>query len=185
MNNVGTRKIETERLILRRFKIEDAEDMYNNWASDPEVVKFMTWPAHPNVDCTRGLLSEWIPQYENGDYFQWAIELKETGTVIGSIALPRVYKGIDACEVGYCIGRNYWGQGITAEALKAVLDYLFDVAGFNRVGATHDINNPNSGKVMQKAGMKYEGTHRGLGWNNQGICDEAWYAMLRCDREET
>ena len=69
------------------------------------------------------------------------------------------------------------------EALKAVLDYLFDTAGMNRVAACHDVNNPKSGRVMEKAGMKKEGVLRQSGKNNQGICDAVWHAMVRIDRE--
>lgn len=70
------------------------------------------------------------------------------------------------------------------EALKAVMDYLFDVAGMNRVVATHDVNNPKSGRVMDKAGMKYEGTLRQAGLNMQGICDSVYHSMIRSDREK-
>lgn len=69
-----------------------------------------------------------------------------------------------------------------SEALKALMDLLFDVAGFNRIESRHDPNNPNSGKVMQKCGMKYEGTLRSADWNNQGICDASYYALLRSER---
>ena len=69
------------------------------------------------------------------------------------------------------------------EALKAVTDYLFDVVGINRLMATHDVNNPKSGRVMQKAGMKYEGTLRQAGQNIQGICDASVYSIIRSDRE--
>ena len=70
------------------------------------------------------------------------------------------------------------------EALKAVINYLFDVAGMNRVCATHDSNNPKSGRVMQKAGMKYEGTLRQAGLNIQGICDSVCYSVIKSDREQ-
>ena len=69
MNKTGTQTIETQRLILRRFRIEDADDMFNNWASDPEVTRFLTWPPHPEVEVTRRLLAEWISDYEDGGYF--------------------------------------------------------------------------------------------------------------------
>lgn len=65
MNKAGTQNIETKRLLLRRFKIEDAEDMYNNWASDPEVTRYLTWPTHSSVDVTRDLLTDWVIRYED------------------------------------------------------------------------------------------------------------------------
>ncbi len=183
MNKTGTQRLETHRLILRRYRIEDAEDMFSNWASDPEVTKFLTWPPHSSADVTRKILNSWISCYDDGGFFQWAIELKETGGVIGSIAVVRLEEAISEAEIGYCLGRAYWGKGIMPEALRAVCDYLFDTAEINRICAGHDVNNPKSGRVMEKAGLKKEGVRRGGGKNNQGICDTACYALLRSDRE--
>ena len=184
MNKIGTKTIETERLILRRFRLEDAEDMYHNWACDPEVTRFLTWPAHKNAEVSEKVLQEWVPHYEDGGYFSWAVELKEIGQPIGSIAVVKLNEEVGSADMGYCIGRKYWGQGLMPEALKAVMDYLFDEVGLNRVAACHDVNNPKSGRVMEKAGMKLEGILRKAGKNNQGICDEVWHSMIRSDREE-
>ena len=182
MNKTGTQRMETSRLILRPYRIEDAEDMFRNWASDPEVTKFLTWPTHTDADVTRRVLSDWISRYEDGNYFNWAIEWKETGSVIGNIAVVRTEEAIGEAEIGYCLGRAFWGRGIMPEALRAVTDYLFDTAGAERIIAGHDVNNPGSGRVMEKAGMKREGVRRRGGKNNQGICDVACYAILRSDR---
>lgn len=184
MNKVGTQIIETDRLILRRFVLEDAYDMYKNWASDPEVTRFLTWPTHTSVDVTKFVLNDWIANYEDGGFFNWAMEYKETGKVIGNISVVRLNENTNAADVGYCMSRAYWGQGLMPEALKAVMDYLFDVVEVNRIAACHDINNPKSGRVMEKAGMKQEGVLRDAGKNNLGICDEVWYAMIRSDRKK-
>ena len=182
MNKIGTRTIETARLILRRFKIEDAEDMYENWTSDPEVTRFLTWPAHSDVKITKKILSDWVSSYEDGGYFNWAMELKENGAVIGNISVVKLSENTEAADMGYCMSRAYWGRGLMPEALKAVMDYLFDEVGLNRIAACHDVNNPKSGRVMDKAGMKQEGIFRAAGKNNQGICDEVWHSMIRSDR---
>ncbi len=182
MEKIGTKRIDTERLILRKFTLDDAEDMYNNWASDPEVTKFLTWSPHGSADFTRTLLEDWISRYEEGDYFNWVIEYKETGRAIGNISVVKLDEKVDAAEIGYCMSRSYWGQAIMPEALKAVIDYLFDEAGLNRVAACHDSNNPKSGRVMEKAGMKLEGTLRCAGINNLGICDKVYHSMIRSDR---
>ena len=182
MNKTGTQRIETHRLVLRPFTVDDAEDMFTNWASDPEVTRFLTWPPHQNVDGTRWLLGQWTSHYDDGAYFQWAIEWKETGAVIGSIAVVKLEEAIESAEIGYCLGRAFWGRGIMPEALRAVMDYLFDTVGLNRVWAGHDVNNPKSGRVMEKAGMKKEGILRASGVNNQGIRDVAIWAALREDR---
>lgn len=173
--------IETARLILRPFTPEDAEDMYINWASDPEVTRFLTWPVHAGVEVTRTLLEDWSARYEDGAYFNWAMQWKADGRVIGSISGVRVHESTGEAEIGYCLSRAYWGQGIMPEALRAVVAYLFETAEMNRVCACHDVRNPNSGRVMKKAGMTFEGIFRQAGRNNQGIADMAWYAILRED----
>lgn len=182
MKQVGTKRLETDRLILRRFVIEDAEDMYRNWASDSEVTKFLTWPTHSSVDATRWLLEKWIANYSEGGYFNWAIEYKQNGQVIGNISVVKLNEAIEAADIGYCMSRSLWGNGIMPEALKAVLDFLFEEAELNRVAACHDVNNPKSGRVMDKAGMKLEGILRQAGKNNVGICDEVWHSMVKADR---
>ena len=79
MNKAGTQRIETDRLILRRFRSEDAEDMYANWASDPEVTRFLTWPTHSSVDVTKAILSDWIPDMKMAGILTglWSIKIQE------------------------------------------------------------------------------------------------------------
>ena len=183
MNKAGTQPLVTHRLILRRFRAEDAEDMFTNWASDLEVTRFLTWPAHSGISVTRSVLDSWIARYQDGGFFNWAIEWKETGRVIGSIAAVSLDEEKEAAVIGYCLSRAFWGRGIMPEALRAVMDYLFDTVGIRRISAQHDANNPKSGRVMEKAGLKREGVLRGSGKNNQGICDEVRYGLLREDRQ--
>ena len=182
MNKTGTQIIDTHRLVLRPFRPEDAEDMFTGWASDPEVTRFLTWPTHSSADVTRKILADWISRYPDGGFFNWAIEWKETGRVIGNIAVVKLNEKTEAADMGYCMSRAYWGRGIMPEALRAVMGYLFDTVGLNRIAACHAVDNPKSGRVMAKAGMKQEALMRGAGKNNQGICDEVWYAALRSDR---
>ena len=181
MKSLGTKTIETERLILRKFVIEDADEMYNNWASDAEVTKYLTWPVHSDIEVTQNILGDWINNYNNDYYFNWAIVFKQTNEVVGNISVVKFNKDILAVEIGYCLSRKLWGNNIMPEALKAIIDYLFNDVGINRIAACHDINNPNSGKVMKKAGMKYEGTLRKHGLNNQGICDEVYYSIIKTE----
>lgn len=182
MNHCGTCNIETKRLLLRRFEIEDAAAMYHNWASDQEVTKFLTWPAYTSVDDAEKTLREWLFSYQNSSFYQWAIVPKDLNEPIGSISVVGMDEKTETMEIGYCIGRKWWHQGITAEALKAVVDFLFDQVKANRIQARHDVNNPNSGLVMKKCGMQYEGTMRCAAINNQGLCDMSYYAVLRSDR---
>ena len=99
MKKTGTQKIETRRLILRRYRMEDADDMFRHWASDPEVTRFLTWPTHTGADITAMVLKDWISRYEDGAYFNWAVEWRETGKVIGNIAVVRLEEAIDAAEI--------------------------------------------------------------------------------------
>ena len=183
MKHCGTQTIETERLLLRKFTLDDAEAMYRNWASDPEVTKFLTWPAHGSVEVTKMVLGDWVSSYEKNDYYQWAIVLKERGSdPVGSISAVGLNDNVDLVHIGYCLGREWWHQGIMSEALQAVRDFFFDEVGANRIESRHDPRNPHSGMVMKKCGMKYEGTMRSSDRNNQGICDASWYALLRSER---
>ena len=182
MKHCGTQRLETERLILRRFVSEDAEAMYKNWASDSEVTKYLTWPTHSSIEVSKFVTDDWVNSYSNEKYYQWAIVLKENGDVpIGSISAVNMNEDISMIHIGYCIGRNWWNKGITSEAMKAVMNFFFEEVEANRIEARHDPENPNSGKAMEKCGMKYEGTMRSADRNNQGICDAAYYALLKSE----
>ena len=181
LTHKGTLPMETARLILRQARREDAEPMFRNWASDPEVTKFLTWPVHSSIAVTETVIASWVLEYEKENYYQWMIELKEIGQPIGTISVVRQNNRVEEAEIGYCIGSRWWHQGIMSEALTAVIEYLFTEVGMNRISARHDPNNPHSGGVMRKCGMKYEGTNRACDRNNQGICDAAQYAILRSE----
>lgn len=184
MNHTGTKNLETDRLVLRRFRLEDAEAMYKNWACDPEVTRFLTWPPHESVETSRAILRDWVDGYTREDCYQWAVVLREKGDEpIGSIGVVHMNEKIEMAHVGYCIGRPWWRRGITSEALGAVIDYLFNQAGFRRIEARHDARNPYSGKVMEKCGMRYEGVLRQADWNNQGVCDVCYYGLLVSDQK--
>ncbi len=183
MKNCGTQRIETDRLTLRRYVIEDADAMYKNWAPDSEVTKFLTWQPHSSVEVSRGIIENWLKEYSDKKYYQWAIVLKDNGNEpIGDISVGQMNEDISMVHIGYCLGRAWWRRGIMSEALKAVMHFMFDTVEVNRVESRHDPMNPNSGKVMQKCGMKYEGTLRSADRNNQGICDACYYALLRSER---
>lgn len=173
----GTETLETPRLILRQAEIADADPMFRNWANDPDVTKYLTWPPHESLDVTRNVVASWVDSYQNEDYYHWMIVLKETGEPIGSLLASCVGR-LPAAHIGYCIGKTWWHRGIMTEALNAVIRYLFDEVGFTRIESMHDPNNPHSGAVMRKCGMTYEGTHRMSDRNNQGICDASYYAIL-------
>lgn len=182
MQHLGTTILETSRLVLRPFLVDDAQAMYNNWASDADVTKYLMWPKHDNVEVSQNVLHDWVPRYTESDYYNWAITLKENVDIpIGSIGVIHNDDKTKMVHIGYCIGKSWWNKGITSETLSAVIHYLFKKVEVNRIESRHDTRNPNSGKVMLKCGLKQEGLMREADWNNQGICDSAIYALLRKD----
>lgn len=175
MEHIGTKRLETDRLILRRFVMEDAGPMFRNWASDPEVTRYLTWPPHQSPSLTQKVIDSWIKRYGDPAYYHWTIQLKSLGEPIGSISGVKVDEAAASVEIGYCIGRPWWGQGLVAEALSALLAFFFDQVGMARVEACHDPRNPNSGRVMQKCGMTYMG-NRPKEYSERDLC---WYAITR------
>ena len=178
MRHTGTQTIATERLTLRRFTIEDAENMYYNWASDPEVTRYLTWQPHKSVEETAEILQQWEAGYSKNEFYQWAIELNDIEQPIGSISVVSLNEDVQSAELGYCIGKSWWHQGYTTEAVETVIRFLMAEVGAGRVWSQHDVANPNSGEVMKKAGMDYEGTLRQSLKDNQGIVDSAVYAKI-------
>ena len=182
MKHSGTQMIETERLILRKFVLSDSKAMYKNWASDTEVTKYLMWPAHKNMETSEEVTKEWVDSYSKNDFYQWAIVFKEESDFpIGCIGVTHMDKDVSMVHIGYCIGRKWWHKGITSEALKAIIDFLFNIVEAQRIESRHDPKNRNSGEVMKKCGMTYEGTLRNSDWNNQGICDACYYSILKSE----
>lgn len=183
MNHLGTVTLETERLILRPFRMSDAEAMYNNWANSDHVTKFLTWPTHTSVEVTKEIIASWVKENGNPKNYQWCMEYKENHQPIGSFGVVKMEEEIDSIEIGYCIGEAYWFHGLTAEAFSKIIEFMFEEVGCNRIWSCHDVHNPNSGKVMKKVGMQKEGTLRQAARDNQGICDIDVYGILRSEYE--
>lgn len=179
MENLGTQKLETKRLILRKFIKNDTEYMFKNWASDGQVTKYLTWLPHRNINETKQYIEKTIIEYDNPNTYNWAIELKEISRVVGSISVVSQNTSLEIVHIGYCIGKKWWNRGITTEAFKELIRFFFENVKVNRIESRYDPKNINSGKVMIKSGLKYEGTLRQSDINNQGICDAAWYSILK------
>ncbi|MBD3290921.1 GNAT family N-acetyltransferase [candidate division KSB1 bacterium] len=156
----GIPVLETERLILRPFELSDAADV-QRYAGDYEVAKMTTNIPHPYED---GMAEEWIgtheKQFVEKSELTLAITHKQEKYLIGAIGLVRIKKEHQHAEMGYWIGKPFWGKGYCTEAARAMLDYSFNSLNLNRVHANHMVHNPASGKVMRKIGMKYEGRLR-------------------------
>ena len=148
-------RLETERLILRELRIEDAKEIFKNWTNDDEVSKYVTWDTHKSVEDTKNWLSEVEKVYGSNINYEWGIELKATGELIGSIGVYLKAEEDNRYEIGYGISRKYWRNGYTTEALKCVMDYLINQKDLKRFICRHAKDNPASGAVMQKVGFKY------------------------------
>ena len=181
MNHKGTVTIETDRLLLRKFRATDIPLSFQNWTSDDKVTEFLRWETHPDVTETERVISSWIEQYEDPSSYQWAIVLKEIDEPIGAITVVDRNESLDILHVGYCIGSKWWHQGIVTEAFRAIIPFFFTEVGVNRIEAQHDPNNPHSGDVMKKCGMKYEGTLRQADYSNKGIVDAAMHSILKSE----
>lgn len=169
MRHLGTPILETERLILRPFTAADAIPMFENWASDPEVTRFLRWDPHKDWLESAQLLAAWEALYQNPDYYQWAVCLRGSDAPFGSIRVMEGEEQDPACwhapgldhsagvwEAGYCYGRAFWGKGYATEALCAVRDFWFKEVGGSWLACCHATENPASGRVMEKAGWVWD-----------------------------
>lgn len=181
MKHLGTQRLETDRLILRRFEMSDAKKAYMNWMSRDTVTKYLRWKTHMDISTTEHLLAEWIKSYNDPTFYQWAIVLKSTDEPVGTISLVDRDDICELVEIGYCLGDRWWHQGMMSEALAEVIRFFFLKVGVNRVEARHDAENVHSGGVMKKCGMLYEGTLRESDYNNRGVVDMCIYGLLRDD----
>ena len=185
LNHIGTKKKKKKRLLLRKFKVEDAEEMFENWAKDPEIIKFLQGNAHKDANETRSIIKMWNEEYKDNKTYNWCITIKEPKEIIGSITVVKLFEDIECAEIGYVISKKHWNKGIMTEALGGVIKYLFLKVGVNRIQLKHDLDNPASGKVMIKNGLKREGVLRECYRNNKGkLRDMAIYSILKSEFKE-
>ena len=162
MKDIGTVKIETERLVLRRIEKSDEAKMFQNWTSRPKVSRYTRWNVHKTIADTEEYVSYKVGRYDNTPYcYDWIVTLKSTCEPIGEIEAIKIYLMDNAVEVGYCYGDDFWDKGYGTEALKAFISFMFDKVCVDKIFADHISTNPASGRVMQKAGMKFDAILKG------------------------
>ena len=154
-NDLINDELITKRLLLRKLKREDAESIFNNWASDSEVTKYVTWTAHETIEQTKQIVDLWIKEYENPKTIRYGIVLKGKDELIGAIDVVDYVNGCP--EIGYCLSRKHWNKGYMTEACNALLDYLFAI-GYKTIVIEADENNIGSNRVISKCGFKF--THK-------------------------
>lgn len=174
-----------DRLKLRRFSVDDASAMFDNWASDENVARYVKWTAHKDVDETRGILSEWCGKYDTEPfYYQWCIELD--GEPIGSISLFDVDVEKLSGEIGYCIGKRWWGKGITTKCVNVVCLFAFTEVGLDTLRIKHASENSASGAVARHNNFIYEKTEKDAIELHDGRKDDlVTYVLTKLHWEET
>jgi len=179
-------QIETERLRLRPFERSDAEALFQNCLSDPEVVRYM--PCHPceSLEATQVHIDQWLAWFQENleagaMWCVFAVVLKASGAFIGTADFYETNRAAHVAEVGYQFGKLWWGKGYATEALRALIDHCFTATDLNRLWADHDVRNTASGKVLRKAGMLHEGTFRQCKLRKDELVDKAHYAILKED----
>jgi ribosomal-protein-alanine N-acetyltransferase len=184
--HTGTQTIEAERLYLRRFVPEDAEDMFIHWINDKEIQSNYGEPVYETVEAVKGVLNRWISSYSRNDFYRWAIILKENQTNIGQIAFCSIDLKHHHADIEYCISKQYQGKGYATEALNAVITFTFEHTGLHRLQAFHRGKNMSSGKVLEKSRMLYEGTLRKSYYypDVNEYDDKIYYGIIKSDYME-
>ena len=150
-------RIETERLVLRIPRVEDASIIFVCWTQDKEVTRYLTWRPHQHMRQTEDYIQSCISAWEHKTRFPYMITLKESSEIIGMID-PRI-EGMKV-GIGYVAARAYWGKGYVTEAIHAIIDWAFRQSSIFRVYATMDVENVASQRVLEKVGMQREGVLR-------------------------
>ena len=178
----GTGRIETERLILREFRYDDAESMMRNWVSDDEVQWMYGEPSYKTKEEVISLLDEYVGRNQSGYYYRWAVIEKESEECIGQVAYFFVDSGNRFAEIEYCIGTAFQGKGYATEATKAVINYGFDNIGLNKVQICVRPSNLPSAKVIEKCGFHKDGVLRQYFFRNGAYEDRMYFSILRDER---
>ncbi len=171
-------QLETERLILRKLIPDDATDVFA-YASDPEVTKYLLWDTHRTISDSLAFVSAALARYQTGAPAPWGIVLKDEGKIIGTCDYISYHDTHNRAEIGYALARPCWGRGIMTEAVRKILDYGFRVKNFNRVQAMCDVPNIGSARVMEKAGMTFEGILRDYMIHHSIPRDVKMYSILK------
>jgi ribosomal-protein-alanine N-acetyltransferase len=146
--------IHTERLLLRPPELADADTVFQSYAQDPEVTRYLTWRPHRSLADTQKVIRAIIDEWSGGTRFTWAITRADDGAVLGMLA-ARVEGHM--AVIGYVLARSAWGNGYMPEAVRGVIEALWALPAIFRIWAVCDVENVASARVLEKAGMLREG----------------------------
>ena len=170
--------LETERLLLRPFRMVDAQDVFA-YASRPELTEYLPWLTHRSIADSREYLRFVEERRRRGEPASWGMELREEGRIVGSCGFNSWEPGHARAEIGYCLSPDYRGLGLMPEAVRAVLKFGFEALELNRIAALCQVENVASERVLEKVGMRCEGVHRQHHWMKDSFRDMNCYALLR------
>lgn len=173
-------EIYTERLYLRKISLKDAEILFNYW-SDPEVTKYLNVTTFKNIEQAYSMIRALNSLYNNKEGFRWAIVTKKDNNVIGTCGYNNWIKKSSRGEIGYELGKEYWGKGYASEAVKEIIKYGFKNMNLNRIEAFTVPEATSSINLLKKLGFKQEGTLRQYGYWNMRYWDENIYSLLKRD----
>jgi len=183
LTHIGTKTIETERLVLRRFEYTDNEAMLKNWVADEKIQSLYSEPVYSTKAEVKGLLDKYIGSYEREDYYRWAVIEKASGECIGQIAYFLVDSKNHFAEIEYCIGAEFQCKGYATEATRAVIAFGFKEMNLHKVQiCTKTINAPSK-RVIEKCGFTYEGTLRDYFFMNGEYVGRHYFSILRSEYE--
>ncbi|WP_448572472.1 GNAT family N-acetyltransferase [Trichothermofontia sp.] len=170
----------TPRLCLRKLTIADTDDVFA-YAADPLVSRYTLWQTHRSREDSEQFIEAELAKYTSLQPASWAIVHQAVGKVIGTCGFGFWHIAHARIEVGYALGRAYWGQGLMPEALQAVITFCFSTLPLNRIEALCLVENHASARVMEKVGMYYEGLLREALCHQGRYCDLKLYAILQSD----
>ncbi len=174
--------LNTERLILRWLDERDTAAQYAIY-SDPVAMRYWSTSAWTEMAQAEACIAQSIEGYKSGNALRLAIELRETGEMIGNFSLYSFSDSNRRCDIGYALAQAHWGKGYFGEAMTAGLNYAFTVLDLNRIEADIDPRNEASAKVLENKSFQKEGYLRERWIVNGEICDTVFYGLLRRDWE--
>ena len=171
--------LKTDRLILRPLKVEDAASIFE-YAKNPQVSKYTLWDHHQTIDDSLDYIKNYaFHYYSRNEPEPYGIALKgHPEKIIGTVGCFWISKTSKCMELAYALSEDYWGQGLTAEASKALMDFCFKEFGLKRIQAHYKKENTQSGRVMEKVGMTFEGTLKSAKFHRDRFWDMTIYAKV-------
>lgn len=182
LKHKGSVEIKTDRLLLRKFNVNDAEAIFSAWTSDERVAKYTSWNAHKSIEDTKAYVEYIASKAKISDY-NWVIKLDSK--IIGSINVCYSDEHLEIAGIAYVVAHDYWGKGYMTEAARAVIKFLFNDVNYRKIIAGCDSENIGSARVMEKAGMKREAVLREHIKRKDGTWgDDFQYGILKREFEQ-